>query len=91
LVRSDSFVVIGVVSLYLKGGSTMEPRKEQQSRFQIVRLEQRIAPTPACPIPANDHALPSNNDGTLNAAQHIRSGPDQAGVALANWFGKAAC
>ena len=70
----------------------MEPRQEQQrSRFQIERLEQRIAPTVACPIPANDHALPGSNDGTLTAVQHIAPGPDQAGVALVNWFGKAAC
>lgn len=64
----------------------MEPRKnEQKRRFQIEKLEQRIAPSPACPIPANDHALPSNNDGTLNAAGNIPQ------VAKDNWFGKAAC
>jgi hypothetical protein len=31
---------------HLKGGSTMEPRKEEQeSRFQIEKLEERIAPS----------------------------------------------
>jgi hypothetical protein len=69
----------------------MPLRKDQQHRFQIEPLEPRIAPTPACPIPANDNALPPNNDGTLNAAQHILAGPEQAGVAIDNWFGKAAC
>lgn len=69
----------------------MEPRKDSKCRFQIEALEERIAPAPACPIPANDHALPSSNDGTLNAAEHIRAGPEQSQVALANWFGKAAC
>jgi hypothetical protein len=70
----------------------MEPRQEEEpTRFQIDRLEDRIAPTPACPVPANENALPPNNDGTLNAAGHIAEGPSEAQVALANWFGKAAC
>ena len=69
----------------------MEARHEQKTRFRIERLEERITPSPACPIPANDNALPPNNSGTLNAAQHISAGPEQSHVALANWFGKAAC
>ena len=69
----------------------MKTCPDAPSRFQIDRLEERIAPAPSCPIPANDNALPSNNDGTLNAAQHILAGPSEAHVALANWFGKAAC
>jgi hypothetical protein len=61
-------------------------------RFEIVKLEERIAPAGVpCPIPANDNALPPNNDGTANAAGRILDGPEQAGVALDNWFGKAAC
>jgi hypothetical protein len=69
----------------------MNPRSEARSKFQIDQLEERIAPAPSCPIPANEHALPPNNDGTLNAAQHILAGPEQAGIAIVNWFGKAAC
>ncbi|MCI0361328.1 MAG: hypothetical protein L0211_22830 [Planctomycetaceae bacterium] len=69
----------------------MKPVPEARRRFQIDELEDRIAPTPSCPVPANDNALPPNNDGTLNAAQHILAGPDEAAVAIANWFGRAAC
>ena len=69
----------------------MRPCEEPRRRFQIDALEERIAPAPACPIPANENALPPNNDGTLNAAQHISAGPEQSHVALVNWFGKAAC
>jgi hypothetical protein len=61
-------------------------------RFEIVKLEERIAPAGVpCPIPANDNALPPNNEGTANAVDHIRDAPEQAAVALQNWFGKAAC
>jgi hypothetical protein len=61
-------------------------------RFEIVKLEERIAPVGVpCPIPANDNALPQNNEGTANAAGHILDGPEQAAVAIRNWFGKAAC
>jgi hypothetical protein len=69
----------------------MEPRKEPKRRFQIDALEERIAPAPVCPIPANENALPSNNAGTLNAVGKILAGPEQSHVALDNWFGKAAC
>jgi len=69
----------------------MNPRPDARNRFQIDQLEERIAPTPNCPIPANEHALPINNDGTLNAVGHILAGPEEAHVALDNWFGKAAC
>jgi hypothetical protein len=34
-----------IVSHRPKGGSTMEPRKDQEDRFQIELLEERIAPT----------------------------------------------
>lgn len=70
----------------------MELRKKLGNcRLQVELLEDRNAPAPACPIPANDHALPPNNDGTLNAVQHILAGPEEARIALVNWFGKAAC
>jgi len=70
----------------------MEAGNGKNDRFQIDSLEERIAPAGVpCPIPANDHALPPNNDGTANAAAQIAGGPEQAGVALENWFGKAAC
>jgi hypothetical protein len=69
----------------------MNPRPDARSRFQIDQLEERIAPAPSCPIPANENALPNNNDGTLNAVGHILAGPEEARIALVNWFGKAAC
>lgn len=66
-------------------------QNEVQNRFQIETLEERIAPAPGCPIPANDNALPLNNEGTANAVQNILTAPEEAHAALANWFGKAAC
>ena len=69
----------------------MEPCEVRKARFQIDRLEERIAPAPACPIPANDNALPPNNSGTLTAVQKILAAPEESHVALVNWFGKAAC
>ncbi len=69
----------------------MRPVPEVRRKFQIDELEDRIAPAPACPVPANDNALPPNNDGTLNAVGNILAAPDEAHVALVNWFGKAAC
>lgn len=69
----------------------MKPHEEPKRRFQIDALEERIAPAPACPVPANDNALPPNNDGTLTAVQHILAAPEESHVALVNWFGKAAC
>ena len=63
----------------------------ESCKFQIDVLEERIAPAPSCPIPANANALPPDNPGTTNAAGHIVDGPEAAAVALDNWFGKAAC
>jgi hypothetical protein len=63
----------------------MQAHKERESRFQIDRLEERIAPSPTCPVPANENALPPDNPGTSTAAGHIPT------VAQENWFGQAAC
>jgi hypothetical protein len=48
----------------------MEPRKEQKSRFQIIKLEMRIAPAPAwVRIPSTDV-----DDPAVNGAEHACKG-----------------
>jgi hypothetical protein len=41
-----------------------EPRKEQESRFQIESLEERIAPSQALPQPQPPGQFPSGNPHT---------------------------
>ena len=61
-------------------------KSTRKERFRIDKLEERIAPSAL----ANPAALPFNNDGTLNAAGHLTSGPPQALNGVNNWFGAAA-